>query len=189
MHSSQAEAIEIASFLSERIYELGNPHNGRVGWTDAVQISLHEYTRRKDWDAEILPPVNERAKEQNRRDSFLLDFVIWRRDFAGKKEGAWLVCESEWDLSVNSIVKDFQKLPSIRAPYKLMIYDAEADRKSGDVCRSKFEKILSDFQWNIEDERYIFLEFIKGGTANIYTCSQASNLQLSKALEARRIDN
>jgi hypothetical protein len=187
-YSSQTEAAEIGHFLSERIYERGIEHPDRVDWTDAVQLSLHDYIENKGWtDVEVLPPVNLRAREQSRRDPFLLDFVVWRRNFPEKKEGSWIACESEWDLSVDSVVKDFQKLPSFRAPYKLMIYDVEADRKSGDECRRRFEKVLSTFQWNIVDEIYIFLEFIKGGTANCYTCNPAEDTRLSKVREARKI--
>lgn len=94
-----------------------------------------------------------------------------------EKEGAWIACESEWNISHNSVIEDFHKLMSFRAPYKLMIYDG---KNSGGLHR-EFESALLGFLWHVKEEIYIFLEFVKGDRiARVYTCRPAKDVHLKE---------
>jgi hypothetical protein len=184
-YSSMSEAKEIASFLRERINALGKEQKDRPTWTRAVQKSLDEYRDKQKWaGSEVLPPWNKDVPEDSRKNSFLLDFVVWRRDIGGNKEGAWIACESEWNLDSDSIVKDFHKLLSFRAPYKLMIYDAGHNGKLSEKCRKEFEKAFAGFQWHLDDEIYVFVEFVKGDRiARCYTCEPAVSTEMLEIIE------
>jgi hypothetical protein len=179
-HSSREEARKLGAFLRMRVNAQAADRKDRAAWTTAVQHSLDEYRKEQNWaGSEVLPPPNYEFPDQGRKDSFLLDFVVWRRDIDGDKEGAWIACESEWNLDRASVVKDFQKLLSFRAPYKIMVYDVKYKQKLSAQCREEFEATLSKFSWHLEDEVYIFIEFLDGERiANVYTCvpSESSTL-------------
>ena len=169
--------------MKRNIYDLGKRFTGRDAWTIAVQHSLANFVVEKGWDARVLPPPNFKVPKKGKKYAFLLDFVIWRDDLAGKKEGAWLACESEWNISHHSVIEDFHKLMSFRAPYKLMIYDG--NKGNGDLCHTEFKQALSGFRWHVEDEIYIFLEFVKGDKiARAYTCRPARNVRLAEVKDA-----
>jgi hypothetical protein len=163
----------IAAFLKKKINESGEGHSGRERWTDAVQAALRAFLKEENYlnNSEVLPPGTE-SNKNDRKDAFLLDFVLWRRDLGGGgKEGAWIACESEWDRDAESILKDFDKLLSFRAPYNVMIYGVKEQTTLGVNCRREFERHLSIFNWHLENEVYIFLEFVNSDRiANIYTC-------------------
>ena len=71
-------------------------------------------------------------------------------------EGAWIGCESEWDRNLESILKDFDKLLSFRAPYKTMIYSSVVGKTLGEDCRKEFLNRFRKFNWHLEDENYNF---------------------------------
>jgi hypothetical protein len=178
-YATDTTAIEIASFLRENIGKRGGDDKSRKSWTVAVQFALNDYKETKPWPrSEVLPLPNKEAPCKGKKYPFLLDFVVWRRDLGdGKEEGAWIVCESEWNISHHSVIEDFHKLMSFRAPYKLMIYDGNKSEKVA-LLHSEFEKTLAGFHWHIDDEIYIFLEFNKGDIARIYTCWPAKDVHL-----------
>jgi hypothetical protein len=170
-HATDATAVEIASFLRSEIGKRGG-NDPREHWTVAVQFALNDYKNTKPWPrSQVLPPPNEEDPSKGKKYPFLLDFVVWRRDFAGEKEGARIACESEWNISHASVIEDFHKLMSFKAPYKLMIYDGNGGDEKRTQLHQEFKKALSGFLWHVDDEIYIFLEFVKGNDiARIYTC-------------------
>jgi hypothetical protein len=186
MKPSIEGATELAEYLRKQISRLGGEHRSRDTWTIAVQHALDDYRIKKGWEkSEVLPPPNRIVPADGKKYSFLLDFVVWRRDFEGGKEGAWIACESEWNLNDDSVIEDFHKLLSFRAPYKIMIYDVKNNQGLRDACHRRFENAISTYQWHGDDEIYIFLEFVDGdGIARIYTSTPDKNSNLKELLQA-----
>ena len=152
-----------------------------------MQKAFAQYVAENGWknNPELLPPLNPAVPEDSRKDSFLLDFVVWRRDLFGDKEGAWIACESEWNVDKGSAIEDFQKLLSFRAPYKVMIYDIRGSKERGYKNRTEFGKLIDTFAWSIDREIYIFLEFVATNRiASIYTCEPNSGEGLVLAPES-----
>jgi hypothetical protein len=175
------EAIEIGCFLRDQIWKIARDYeNDRPRWTGAIQRALHTSLLEKKFGngSEVLPPIDP-EKPSSRKNEFLVDFVLWRRDFEGSQEGAWIACESEWDQDVKGIEKDFDKLLSFRAPYKVMVYGANNRVRLGENCREIFRERLSRFRWNTRGEAYIFIEFVEGDEiAKVYTCFPESDCKL-----------
>jgi hypothetical protein len=173
MNASLEEAVRIARFLKANIHQFGQGQSGRDDWTGAVQRSFDAYLNKENFGngSEVLPPIVP-EKISSKKDEFLVDFVLWRRDLGdGNKSGAWIACESEWNRNSEEVLKDFDKLLSFRAPYKVMIYGANKKPQLGEECRAGFYHYLSTFYWNTGGEAYIFLEFVDGERiADIYTC-------------------
>jgi hypothetical protein len=182
MNGTLGEALELGRFLREKINDSGR-EQGLPHWTGAVQLAFTEYLAQKEFGrgSEILPPLDPQ-KTASRKDEFLVDFVLWRRDLPKGKSGAWIACESEWKPSEKEVLKDFEKLLSFKAPYKVMIYGIAANAELGKRIRNQFDQYLKNFQWHTAEEIYIFLEFVDGiRIAEIYTCVPSKEVALELA--------
>jgi hypothetical protein len=126
---SKVELKRLAEGLRDQICNHAGDRSSRASWTEAVQKTLDDYRKEQRWErSELLPPITSDPLPASwKKDSFLLDFVIWRRDMNGR-EGAWLASESEWELKDDAVIKDFEKLLSFKAPLKLMIHDVKKHR-------------------------------------------------------------
>jgi hypothetical protein len=175
------EARRIATFMRDKVVEYGEPHSARKDWTDAVQDAFGALLENDGYsnNSEVLPHGTKEDRH-SRKDAFLLDFVLWRRDLGKEnEEGAWIACESEWNRDSKSVLEDFDKLLSFRAPYKLMVYSAKEHGTLGQICRTEFKKRLTGFHWRLSGEIYIFLEFVDSDRkANIYICEPSKGLDL-----------
>jgi hypothetical protein len=174
---SKSALTRLAHDLVDRICNQAGPESSRAIWTASVQMALDWYRRQYTWEgSELLPPITEDPISTKwKKDSFLLDFVIWRRDLDDNKEGAWIACESEWDLKDEAVIKDFEKLLSFRAPLKLMIYDLRNSPPNS--RRSAIKSSISKFYWHSHEETYLFLEFVNNEkSASAYTWTYTGSI-------------
>jgi hypothetical protein len=178
-----SELYALAANLRDSICARAGNDKSRAVWTTSVQIALDFYRKNQPWLlSELLPPITaDVLPEKWKKDSFLLDFVVWRRDLNGH-EGAWLACESEWDLGSKAIIKDFEKLLSFKAPLKLMIYDIK--NRDPAASREAIKASIARFRWHSVEETYLFLEFVNNEkAANAYSWKFAGEPLTSQDVE------
>ena len=131
---------------------------------DANNLSRGEYTRWtwavKEWLAREAPKYGCQALYSKRDDmsEFMLDVVWWQNDKPGS---ALLGCESEWgnsrDTKRNSarVAEDFDKLLSFKAPFKLMIFEAEPDSPDERATIAELDRYLSEYGDHRGTEQYL----------------------------------
>ena len=125
-------------------------------WTYAVKRWLAQSAKENDCYAIFT--------ESGKSNEFMLDLVWWKQ---GRPSSALLACESEWGNSRHPegnparVAEDFDKLLSFKAPFKLMIFEADADSAlEGDTIQS-LNRYLVDYADHRIGEQYLVVNFCK----------------------------
>ena len=131
---------------------------------DANNLSRGEYTRWtwavKEWLAREAPKHDCKAiySKRDEMSEFMLDVVWWQNKTPGS---ALLGCESEWgntrDTKRNAarVAEDFDKLLSFKAPFKLMIFEAEPDSPNERATIAELDRYLSEYDDHRKTEQYL----------------------------------
>ena len=144
---------------------------------DANNLSRGEYTRWtwavKEWLAKEAPKHDCKAiySKRDEMSEFMLDVVWWQNTTPGS---ALLGCESEWGNTRSPkhnalrIAEDFDKLLSFKAPFKLMIFEAEHASDQEQEILELLNKYLQQYSDHRKDEQYLVLNLNKHPAA--WTC-------------------
>ncbi len=116
---------------------------------------------------------------------FMLDLVWWQNKTPSK---ALLACESEWgntrDVKHNAarVAEDFDKLLSFKAPFKLMIFEADPNSVNESETIDELNRYLAEYADHRKGEQYLVINLQKHPAA--WLCQIAAdgpNAQLSLA--------
>ncbi len=141
---------------------------------DANNLAHGEYSRWtwavKEWLAREALKHDCKALYSKREEmtEFMLDLVWWQNGIPGS---ALLGCESEWgntrDIRRNSarVAEDFDKLLSFKAPFKLMIFEAEPDSSNQRETIAELDRYLSEYGDHRETEQYLVINLCNKPTA------------------------
>ncbi len=92
---------------------------------------------------------------------FLLDLVWWHD---GPPQGAVLACEMEWGNTRHPqgnparVVEDFDKLLSVKAPFKLMLFDSYGNAERRTEMISAMDSYLQKFGDHRAGEQYLAID-------------------------------
>ena len=91
----------------------------------------------------------------------MLDVVWWQNKTPGS---ALLGCESEWGNTrfheatmLLRVAEDFDKLLSFKAPFKLMIFEAEPDSPNERDTLAELDRYLREYGDHRESEQYLVI--------------------------------
>ncbi len=133
---------------------------------DANNLSRGEYTRWtwavKEWLAKEALKHDCRAiySKRDEMSEFMLDVVWWQNERPGS---ALLACESEWgntrDIKRDAarVAEDFDKLLSFKAPFKLMIFEAERDSPNERETIAELDRYLREYADHRDNEQYLVI--------------------------------
>jgi hypothetical protein len=148
------ELLRTVAPRAEELQKLA-PKKYFTAWTSAVKAILEEIGKKKY--ASIYSSPEKYLHE------FLVDFTWW--DEVNKV--TILACECEfgntWDEAGNPerVGEDFDKLLSVKALFKLMIFDSYGSKKRGNQLQKIIERLnksLSEFGQHVAGEIYIALD-------------------------------
>ena len=97
-----------------------------------------------------------------------MDVVWWENEKSSQpgSQKAVLVAECELDPRRANIVADFQKLPSFKAPWKLMVFRCDERELKAHETVEQFEKYLEAFSQHVEGEHYVAVALGCGNSAS-----------------------
>jgi len=169
------ERWQVAKRFVERFVDKVAPpkgHDSDKEWTQSEHVRFIE-----------ICPIDCRACPEDahtRKGEFLVDFS-WEEVEGGKR--LLLACESEWGtvtpwkIHWAPVENDFEKLLSVKAPFKVLIFSSNFKRSGSDgdnthddfsigFAKRRLEASLRGFGHNIPGETYIFLDFPRMGDKN-----------------------
>lgn len=166
---------QVAKKFVEKFVEKVAPpkgHDSDKEWTESERARFIEICPK---DCLVCP-----KDAHTRKGEFLVDFS-WAEEGGGKR--LLLACESEWG-SVTAwkihwapVESDFEKLLSVKAPLKVLIFSSNFKRSGSDgdnihddfsigFAKRRLEASLRGYGHNIPGEAYIFLDFPRMGDKN-----------------------
>ena|ERR1019366_4397504 len=162
MEIEEAEAIcrELLRTVRSRAEKLKklNPKREFTAWTSAVKAVLEEIGIKKNKHYESLYSSKEKELHE-----FLVDFTWWDK----KNKVTVLACECEFGNTRDEpgnpgrVGEDFDKLLSVKASFKLMIFDSYESKKNTGQTQKILHNLSSRFRGfgqHIAGEIYILLD-------------------------------
>lgn len=122
----------------------------RGGWGTAIRKALASLA-----DSLQYKPYYRGAKSQ-RFGEWVYDMIWTQEDEKGELVSVALAMEDEWELGLEAISDDFQKLLLVRAPHRLMVYRAANQQEYKDRTDALIEKIKA-FKLTQNQDRYLLI--------------------------------
>lgn len=130
-----------------------------ASWTRAVKKVLHDLMPRKG-----MRFFASYKSEKEKHHEWLVDVAWYQSD----RKNLAFVAESEWaswfkkkPRKIDLIRDDFEKLMSMKAPLKLMIFESD-DLDQQKAIIGALERYLGESDQNVPGERYLLVDFNNG---------------------------